>query len=613
MGKACFDLPTVIRSPSSLTGRYQGLKFLSNWCIANATTGDKFFNMKKFNLTRTKHGDTLRVSTHGSSLLRFPLFNKGSGFTQEERKRFELEGVLPSQHNDIETQAERTYRTIMFNKDPVGRHIGLAALQDRNEHLYYKVLSLHLEELMPIVYTPTVGLACQHFSRTFRRGRGVWITPEHRGRVEDVLRKAAPYSGVQLMVVTDNESILGIGDQGAGGMAISVGKLALYCAGAGIHPARTLPISLDVGTDNQTLLDDPLYLGWREERLRGTGYDELVEEFVEAAKAVFPDVLIQWEDFRKDNALGILDRYHDRIPSFNDDIQGTGAVAAACLVAACRISQTKLEDSRVLIYGAGAAGLGITRQLKDLFQSHGVQGDDLQRTVLAMDSRGVLSSGRQTLDSYKRELAWPEAMVDELKLDASDRRNLASVIEAYQPTALIGASGHAGAFNRAVVTAMASVSEQPMILPMSNPTSISEGTPAKIMEWSDGRALIATGSPFDDLDRDGEKWRVGQANNVFIFPGLGLGSIVSGATQVTDGMISAASCALADSLSPKDLKSRYLMPEVSMLWDVSGIVGLAVAKQAIADGVATVKDVDALPGLLDAYRWRPEYPEFIEE
>ena len=567
--------------------------------------------MKKYDLTRTEQGDTLRVSVSGSALLRYPLSNKGTGFTKEERVRLELEGVLPSRHNDIATQADRTYKTIMFNKDPVGRHIGLAALQDRNEHLYYKVLSLHLEELMPIVYTPTVGKACQYFSRTFRRGRGIWITPEHRGRIEDVLRKAAPYSGVQLMVVTDNESILGIGDQGAGGMAISVGKLALYCAGAGIHPARTLPISLDVGTDNQSLLDDPLYLGWREERLRGAGYDEIVEEFVEAAKAVFPEVLIQWEDFRKDNALGILDRYRDRIPSFNDDIQGTGAVAAACLVAGCRISGQPLGESRILIYGAGAAGLGITRQLKEVLHSHGVQGDDLQTSVLAMDSRGILSGGRDALDSYKRELAWPEAFADRLALDPGEKRDLASVIKAYKPTALIGASGQAGAFNSAVVSAMAAVTDQPIILPMSNPTSISEGTPSKIMEWSGGRALIATGSPFEDMDLDGKKQRVGQANNVFIFPGLGLGAIVSGASQVTDGMISAASCALADSLSPEDLANRCLMPEVSRLWEVSGIVALAVAKQAIEDGVASVDDSDSLPALFDAYRWRPEYPEIV--
>lgn len=569
--------------------------------------------MKRFDLVKTEQGDVLKVSTHGGSLLRFPLFNKGTGFTAEERKRFGLEGVLPAQHNDIETQAERTFNTIMFNKDPVGRHIGLAALQDRNEHLYYKVLSLHLEELMPIVYTPTVGKASQYFSRVFRRGRGIWITPQHRGRIEDVMRTAAPFSGVQLMVVTDNESILGIGDQGAGGMAISVGKLALYCAGAGIHPARTLPISLDVGTNNQSLLDDPLYLGWREKRLRGADYESLVEEFVQAASNLFPGVLIQWEDFRKDNALAILDRYQKRIASFNDDIQGTGAVAAACLVAAGRISNTPLQDSRILIYGAGAAGLGITRQLKALLRANGLQGEALQKSVLVMDSRGILSDGRASLDAYKQELAWPEAMVAELGLAEGDRSVLARVIESYQPTTLVGASGQADAFDQEVVAAMMEGVDQPTILPMSNPTSICEGTPETILDWSNGRALVATGSPFDDVTVNGVSLRIGQANNVFIFPGLGLGSIISGARQITDSMISASAHALADSLSEDDIAGRCLMPEVSRLWDISGIVGLAVARQAIVDGVATLDNSDELEARIEAYRWHPRYPEFVVE
>ena len=304
--------------------------------------------MEKFDLTRTADGYQLKVGMRGTSLLRYPLFNKGTGFTEAERKRFNLEGLLPSQHNDIETQAHRVFKSIMFNEDPVGRHIGLAALQDRNEHLFYKVLSLHLEELMPIVYTPTVGKASQYFSRVFRRARGIWITPDYAGRIEKILRDAAPFTDVQLMVVTDNESILGIGDQGAGGMAISVGKLALYIAGAGIHPVRTLPVSLDVGTDNQSLLEDPLYLGWPEPRLRGDRYDELVDEFVSAARRVFPEVIIQWEDFRKDNALAIMDRYRHDVPSFNDDIQGTGAVALACILAANRITSRTIEENRLL-------------------------------------------------------------------------------------------------------------------------------------------------------------------------------------------------------------------------------------------------------------------------
>jgi len=568
--------------------------------------------MEKYDLIRTSHGDRLRVSARGPSLLRHPLCNKGSAFTPEERRRFDLEGLLPSRHNDITTQAERTYKTIMFNKDPLGRHIGLAALQDRNEHLYYKILSMHLEELMPIVYTPTVAKATQYFSRVFRRGRGIWITPGHKGRIEEVLRKAAPFSGVQLMVVTDNESILGIGDQGAGGMAISVGKLALYCAGAGIHPARTLPISLDVGTDNQTLLDDPLYLGWNQERLRGSDYDEIVDEFVQATRTVFPEAMVQWEDFRKENALNILDRYRHRIASFNDDIQGTGAVATACLVAASRISGTAIKDNRILIFGAGAAGLGIARQLRELLRSDGIDGAAMRDAVLVMDSRGILSDGRGALDDYKQELAYPESSAEMLGLDDDDRRSLARVVAAFKPTALIGASGQANAFNESIVKAMAASVEQPVILPMSNPTSISEGTPQRILGWTKGRALVATGSPFDDVELDGKKQRIGQANNVFIFPGLGLGTIVSGASEVTDSMITASSRALADALNSDELKERCLVPEVSRLWEVCGIVGLAVATQAVADGVASVSETEDLAKLIDDYRWQPAYPELVE-
>jgi malic enzyme len=566
----------------------------------------------KFELTKTAHGHQLKVPIRGTSLLRYPLYNKGTGFSQEERKRFGLEGLLPSQHNDIETQAQRVFNTIMFNEDPVGRHIGLAALQDRNEHLYYKILSQHLEELMPIVYTPTVGKASQYFSRVFRRARGIWITPEYVGRIEQILRNAAPFSGVQLMVVTDNESILGIGDQGAGGMAISVGKLALYCAGAGIHPARTLPISLDVGTNNQSLLDDPLYLGWREPRLRGAKYDQLIEEFVTAARAVFPEVVIQWEDFRKENALKILDKYRHRVPSFNDDIQGTGAVALACILAACRITCADIKDQRILIYGAGAAGLGIARQIKVELQRSGLSGDELQRAILVMDSRGILSDDRK-FDDYKQELAWPAAMADKLNLNEAQRRTLQRVVGAYEPTVLIGTSGQGGSFDEETVRTMAAATESPLILPMSNPTSISEGTPESILRWTQGKALVATGSPFEDVPMRGGPQRIGQANNVFIFPGLGLGTIISGATEVTGDMISAASQALADNLSGDELASRCLMPEVARLWDVTGAVAVAVAQCAMNEGVATQMDSDTLMSKLDDYRWKSAYPDFITE
>ena len=569
--------------------------------------------MQEFKLERSAQGDKLTVKTSGPDLLRYPLYNKGTGFTLEERRRLGIEGLLPAQHNDIETQAERIYRSIFFNPDPVGRNIELSSLQDRNETLYYKLLRDHLEESMPIVYTPTVGLASKYYSRVFRRPRGIFITPEYRGRIEEVLRTSAPFSGVKLMVVTDNEAILGIGDQGAGGMAISTGKLALYCVGAGIHPARTLPISLDVGTSNQELLDDPFYLGWRHERLRGSDYIDIVDEFVAAARSVFPGVMIQWEDFRKENALMILDRYRKVLPSFNDDIQGTGAVASACIQSGCRISGTDFAASRIVIYGAGAAGLGIFRQLRDQLARSGLRGDALTQAIIVMDSRGIVSDDRDRIDEHKKEMMWPAALIAELQLDVDGRKDLQQVVSAYKPTVLIGASGQGGAFTEGTVRAMAEYVDMPIILPMSNPTSISEAVPEDLLRWSKAQALVATGSPFDPVKTREGTQRIGQANNVFVFPGIGLGAIVTAASEITDGMIAASATALAKSLSDADIASRSLIPDIDRLWDVCGEVALAVASQAVADGVATHNDVGLLEEQIKDYRWLPEYPEIVVE
>ena len=567
--------------------------------------------MEEFKLERTPDGDLLTFEKGGPDVLRYPLYNQGTGFSADERARLSIEGALPSQHNDIDTQAERIYRSIFFNKDPVGRFIGLASLQDRNETLYYRVLHEHLEEAMPIVYTPTVGKASQYYSRVFRRSRGVFITPDHKGRIEDVLRTSAPFSGVKLMVVTDNEAILGIGDQGAGGMAISIGKLALYCVGAGIHPVRTLPVSLDVGTNNQELLDDPLYLGWRQKRLSGDEYLEIVDEFVAAASKVFPGVVIQWEDFRKDNALMILDRYRQALPSFNYDIQGTGAVASACIQAGCRVSGDDFSNSRIVIYGAGAAGLGIHRQLREQLGRKGLTGDALTRAIVVMDSRGVVCDDRESLDDYKQEMAWPAAMAAELRLDDDGRKDLQQVVTAYKATALIGASGHGSAFDEGTVRAMCEHCDAPIILPMSNPTSISEAVPEDLLSWTDGKALVATGSPFDAVDTGDGPRRIGQANNVFVFPGIGLGAIITDASEITDGMIAASANALAEALSDDDIAEQNLVPDIGRLWKVCGDVAMAVARQAIADGVAAQAELDTLPARLEEYRWFPKYPRIV--
>jgi malate dehydrogenase (oxaloacetate-decarboxylating) len=566
--------------------------------------------VEDFELIKTNSGDKLRVRKSGPDLLRYPMYNKGTAFTHEERRALGIESLLPAEFNDIDRQAKRIFKSIFYNHDDVGRNIGLAMLQDRNEVLFYKLLSDHLEEIMPIVYTPTVGAASQYYSRVYRRGRGLFITPDFKGRIEEVIRKAAPFSGVNLMVVTDNEAILGIGDQGAGGMAISVGKLALYCAGAGIHPSRTLPISLDVGTNNEELLADPLYLGYRKPRLSGDAYQEIVDEFVAASQAVFPNVVIQWEDFRKDNALNILDRFRNVVPSFNDDIQGTGAVASACLQGACRVSGTDFKDSRIIIYGAGAAGLGIARQLRQQLAVAGLDVEGQTAAVLVMDSRGIVSDERANLDSYKKEFAWPEAMAKELGLNNESRNRLADVATAYKATALVGASGQGGAFDQAVVEALANNVEYPAILPMSNPTAISEAVPEDVLRWSDGKALIATGSPFEPVVTEEGTRTIGQANNVFVFPGIGLGTIVSGATEITDGMISASATSLAACLDDSDLQERRLIPDVSRLWEVCGEVAIAVASQAVKDGVSSEEFSDTeIRERVEAARWKPRYPE----
>ena len=569
--------------------------------------------MEKFDLRKTPDGDELRTLRKGRNLMRYPLYNKGTGFTHEERREFGIEGLLPAQHNSIETQAERTYRSIFFNPDPVGRYIGLSALQDRNEHLFYKVMQLHLAEAMPIVYTPTVGQASHFYSHIFRRERGIFINPDYSGRIEQVLRDSAPFDDVRLMVVTDNEAILGIGDQGAGGMAISIGKLSLYCAGAGIHPARTLPVSLDVGTENRELLDDPLYLGWRHRRLRGDDYFKIVDEFVAATKAVFPKVLIQWEDFSKKNAVTVLDRYRDEITSFNDDIQGTGAVAAAAALAACRIAGTDMSQHRVVIYGAGAAGLGIANELRNLMKQAGMSDTEMLRSMILLDSRGVIAKDRGPMDDYKEVFAWPAEWLAEIGLVGDDRKDLGKVVEKLRATMLVGVSGQPGSFTESLVREMATHTDRPVYMPMSNPTSLSEGVPADLLRWTDGRALIATGSPFDPVAINGREIHIGQANNVFIFPGVGLGSILVGATKVTDTMITAAAAELANCLNADDLKGETLMPDVSRLWDVCGRVAIAVGKQAIADGVAPARTDREVEDYINDHRWVPRYPKIICE
>jgi malic enzyme len=549
-----------------------------------------------------------RTTARGADALRDPLINKGTGFSALERQRLGLEGLLPIQVKTQAQQAERIYEQVQAETDDLQKYVLLSALQNRNIHLFHHVLRDHLEELMPIVYTPTVGIAVQRFSRVFQGGGGIWITPDMRGHMQQVLSRIVGNKDIRLLVVTDNESILGIGDQGAGGMAISVGKLALYTAAAGIDPASAIPVSLDFGTDNLELLDDRQYLGWPARRLRGGAYLELVDEFVDAVQATMPNALVQWEDFRKDNALAILDRFADRLPSFNDDIQGTGGVVMAGIDSALKIKRERLADQRIVIYGAGAAGLGIARQIRAQLKEDGVNDAAGAGVVAVLDRNGLIVDDGRIAEPYKRELAWQPALASERGLGDASARSLLEVVKRYKPTFLIGVSGVPGAFDEPVVREMAVHVERPVILPSSNPSTSSEAKPADLYAWTDCRCLVATGSPFRDVEVGGRKFRVGQGNNVFIFPGLGLGALAVRARKVTVGMTNAASKTLAAQVTERELAGGLLFPSVSRLRAVSVEVAVAVARQAARDGVAGV--TDRIEQRVAETMWEPDYPEF---
>jgi malate dehydrogenase (oxaloacetate-decarboxylating) len=563
--------------------------------------------MDRFRLEQDGRAVRLAVLDRGTRLLRNPMYTKGTAFTDEERVALGLEGLLPHAVSTLDQQEKRVYANIARKQDALEKYIGLAALQDRNEVLFYRVVVDHIEELLPIVYTPTVGRACQEFSHIFRRSRGLWITPEHRGRIEQVLSNA-PFGDVRLIVVTDNERILGLGDQGAGGMGIPIGKLALYTAAAGIPPWQTLPISLDVGTDNQALLEDDLYLGWRFPRLRGADYDSLVEEFVQAVKLRFPKALLQWEDFKKGNAFKLLDRYRNRIASFNDDIQGTAAVAVAGMLAGSRLTGIPVRDQRVAILGAGAAGIGIARLMRETLRSTGLDGAALLRATSSLDSHGLLVDDRPIADAYKRDFAWPAALARSLGLGEGRPRDLMAVVKAVKPTMLIGTSGEPGTFTEDVVREMARHVERPLIFPMSNPTSKSEAQPVDVIRWTDGRALVATGSPFEPVDHGGRTHRSGQGNNAFVFPGIGLGVLVSQAREVTDGMFAVAAETLAAEVRDEDLDAGSLFPPVRDLRRVTARVAEAVVREARHSGVGrAIEDADVAAAVAAAM-WDPAYP-----
>ena len=561
--------------------------------------------MKPYRILRDEDGHPyVETALRGHELLQHPLYNKGSAFSVDERRHFDLEGLLPPTPSTEAQQLVRAYANIVRKTDPLEQYIGLAAMQDRNEILFHRVVLDHIEEFAPIVYTPTVGRACQTYSHIFRRGRGVFITPEQRGRIADVLRRATT-DGIKLIVATDNERILGLGDQGAGGMGIPIGKLTLYTVAAGIHPTQVLPVSLDVGTDNQELLDDPLYVGFRHPRLRGQPYFELVDEFVEAVKEVFPDALLQWEDFKKGTAFKLLDRYRDRLLSFNDDIQGTAAVALSGVMAASRITGVPLKDQRIVILGAGAAGMGIGRQLHDALERAGLSTEEASGRFAVLDSRGLITDHREFRDVYKKELAMPVDRAAELDLVEGD--DLLDTVRKMKPHVLVGTSGQPGIFTEKVIRAMAEGVERPVVFPFSNPTSKAEAVPEDIIKWTEGRALVASGSPFGVVSYGGKVYRIGQGNNVYVFPGVGLGALVGGAKKVTEAMFTIAAKTLAGLVEEDDLAAHSLYPTLRRLRSISRTIAIGVAVEASKQGDTPLSREEATTKVQSAM-WEPRYP-----
>ncbi|MGA9114149.1 MAG: NAD-dependent malic enzyme [Candidatus Dormiibacterota bacterium] len=542
----------------------------------------------------------------GRDLLANPQLNKDAAFTEQERAEHGLRGLLPWRALTIRQQVALELEHLRVKGDDLERYIGLTALHDRNQTLFYRLLMDHLEELAPIVYTPTVGYACRAFSHVLRRPQGLWITPDDIDRIPELLRNA-DRPDVRLIVATDNERILGLGDQGAGGMGIPVGKLALYTAGAGIHPMLTLAVSLDCGTDNPLLLNDPLYLGYPKPRLRGAAYDRFIEAFVAAVADVFPHALLQWEDFKQHNAIRLLDRYRHRLPSFNDDMQGTAAVVLAGILVALGETGRALCDQRALFVGAGASGIGIARLFQSAMRDAGASEQTVRRAVVMIDSHGLIFEGRDHVEDDKLPFALPGEELTRLGLEPGPSCELETVIRQVAPTVLVGTSGQPGTFTEPVIREMAAHVQRPVILVLSNPTASSEAAPADVLTWTDGHALVATGSPFPPVEVEGRQRLIAQANNVFVFPGVGLGAVVAHAREVTDGMFMAAAATLAEMVTPERLAQGAVYPPLNDLRAISRRIAIAVVREARDQGLGRLCADDEIEAAVDAAMWSPEY------
>ncbi len=555
--------------------------------------------------------ETVATNLTGVALLNTPMLNKGTAFTEAERDLFELHGLLPPHVGALDAQVARRLKVLRNFETDFERYAFLRDLQDTNETLFYALILRGMAETLPLVYTPTVGEGCQRFSEIWRKPRGLFLSYPNRHRIGEIL--ASPrFDKVRVIVVSDGERILGLGDQGAGGMGIPIGKLSLYTACAGIHPDETLPILLDVGTNNRERLEDPIYIGWRHERVTGADYDGFIDAFVDAVIERWPNVVLQWEDFAGANAARLLARYRDRLCTFNDDIQGTAAVAAGTLMAAINVTGTALKDQRIALLGAGSAGCGIAALLRQAMIEDGLAPDEASRRFFAVDRDGLLLQGMNSLTASQAPFAQPREAVADWRLETPGQIGLLDVAVNAKPTVLIGVSGQAGVFTEPVVRAMAAGVERPVIFPLSNPTSRCEAAPQQLLDWTDGRALIGVGSPFPCPTWDGGEVAICQTNNSYIFPGVGLGLIAAGARRVTDAMFMAAARALADLSPTRTDKTAPLLPPVGQLRDVAQAVALAVARQAQADGVAEPCGEAELAARIRARVWEPKYRPYVK-
>ena len=554
------------------------------------------------------HQGPVYISYAGPALMGTSLLNKGTAFTEEERHDFNLRGLVPHHFETIEEQAERAYLQYSSFDEPINKHIYLRTIQDTNETLFYYLVEQHLQEMMPVIYTPTVGEACERFSQIYRRARGLFIAYPDRFRIDEILHNATKRH-VKIIVVTDGSRILGLGDQGAGGMGIPIGKLSLYTACAGISPAYTLPIMLDVGTDNEELLDNPMYIGWQHRRINDEQYQEFVDLFIKALQERWPDALLQFEDFEQRKALPLLRQYQDKICCFNDDIQGTASVTAGSLLAACQAKQEQVSDQTIVFVGAGSAGCGIAEQLIQHMCAEGLAEEDARARIFMVDRQGLLLSDQTGLYDFQLQLAQQASIRSDWQVEG-ENISLQQVVDKARPTVLIGVSGQAGLFTETLINTMQRHCPQPIIFPLSNPSKKVEGHPADLVTWTQGQALIATGSPFEPVEYQGQSYPIAQCNNSYIFPGIGLAVVAAGITRITDEMMMVASQVLADASPLVQEKGGALLPSLGEVATLSKNIAFTVGRFAQQQGLAPVTEEAALKTAIEDNFWLPRYRSY---